>query len=208
MQRDFARMLRLVPRSRKGQGRKNESGLILLSHAIAPSHDDVRGPSPDDGRTTMHDHARRGLRHSRRHRRATGDIPPPIRDDGSKPIRDDFHATSARRAIHDARPNRRNDHSDPHKLPPARRRTAQSERHRREMFEVSLLIPPSKRAMLGGEIPHVINTMHSQCQFHRRRKPRNFRNLRLDELRFTNSPQQNFQTAGIALRWSLRLTKV
>src|ERR1700733_12146825 len=142
MQRDLARMLRLVPRSRKGQGRKNESGLILVSHAIAPSHDDVR--------TTMHDHARRGLRHSRRHRRATGDIPPPIRDDGSKPIRDGFHATSARRAIYDARPNRRNDHSDPHKLPPARRRTAQSERHRREMFEVSLLIPPSKRAMLGN----------------------------------------------------------
>jgi hypothetical protein len=76
------------------------------------------------------------------------------------------------------------------------------------MFGVSLLIPPSKRAMLGGEIPHVINTMHSQCQFHARIKPRNFTNLRRDEPRFSDAALQNLQTAGIALRWSLRLTKV
>src|SRR5271154_270590 len=154
----------------KAEKRKNESGLTLVSHAIAPTHDDVREPSPDDGRTTMRDHARCGLRRSRRHRRATRDIPRPTRDDGSKPIRDDSHATNARHAIRDAHPSRRSDRNDLRTRQPARRRTAQLERRRREMFGVSLLVPPAKRAILGGEIPHARNTMHSQCQFQRAQK--------------------------------------
>src|SRR5215472_10321054 len=63
----IARMLQ--PRSRARAKKELENGLTSVSRhrddAIVPSRDDVRGPSPDDGRTTNRGRATRDGRPSR-----------------------------------------------------------------------------------------------------------------------------------------------
>ena len=99
------------------------SGLTFASHAIVPSHDDVRGPIPDDFRTTIHGRATHDGHPSRHRMSSTLGKPRPIPDDDGRPSLDGCHATNGRRAIRDDRPNHRN---GPHAQPPAPRRIAQS----------------------------------------------------------------------------------
>jgi len=68
-----------------------------------------------------------------------GGTPRPIRDDGARPIRGGVRATSARRAMRDARPNHRN---LAHVRPPAQPRRRLSGQRRRILFEVSFPVPP------------------------------------------------------------------
>src|SRR3984957_18523976 len=124
------------PRSRKANG-KNESGLPFVSHAIDPSHDDVREPIPDDSRTTIRGRAKHDGHPNRRRARATPDTPAPIPDDDGRPSPDGCHATSAHHAIRDARPNRHRGRE--HVQRPAQPRTEPSWRRRGRLFEVSFL---------------------------------------------------------------------
>jgi hypothetical protein len=135
---------RRSPTARDASNRKNENGLTLVSHAIVPTHDDVRGPSPDGARTTNRGHAIHDARQSRRRGRASWGIPSPIRDDGARPIRGGVRATRPRHAICDGRPNR---HSLAHTKPSAQPRRRPSVLRRRRLFEVSFLVPPGERAI-------------------------------------------------------------